>query len=108
MNNLCIPPPPHAAGSGEFSETLFRAAGNVRVERVISHGHATPDGQWYDQEQDEWVAVITGEAVIGYDGGGETRLGAGDHVLIPKHVRHRVLRTSSPCVWLTVFGDSLM
>ena len=25
----------------------------VRIERIVSLGHATPPGEWYDQERDE-------------------------------------------------------
>ncbi len=78
---------------------------NLRVERIVSNGQATPPGAWYDQEQDEWVTVLRGEAVLGYADGTCVRLRAGDHVLLPRHVRHRVLETSSPCLWLAVHGN---
>jgi cupin 2 domain-containing protein len=26
------------------------ASPNVRIERIVSHGHASPDGFWYDQQ----------------------------------------------------------
>lgn len=107
MNNLLAIPSALTDGSDEFFETLFRASGSVRVERIISHGNSTPEGEWYDQDQDEWVAVLQGAARIGYADGSEVSLAAGDSLLLPKHVRHRVAHTSSPCVWLAVFGDSL-
>ncbi len=38
----------------ELLTTLLKAA-NIRIERIVSHGHASPDGFWYDQEEHEWV-----------------------------------------------------
>ena len=107
MNNIFRIPSSAAAGSDEFFETLLQGGGNVRVERIISHGQTTPENSWYDQEQDEWVIVLQGHAAIAFAGGEEISLAQGDHLLLPRHVLHRVTRTSSPCVWLAVFGDSL-
>ena len=78
----------------------------VKIERIVSRGQTSPASEWYDQDRDEWVALIQGEAVLEYEGGEKLRLGAGDHVLIPAHCRHRVDFTSRtpPCIWLAVFG----
>lgn len=35
---------------------------HVRIERIISTGHASPDDFWYDQDEHEWVVVLKGEA----------------------------------------------
>ena len=82
-------------------------SGAVKIERIVSTGQTTPAGQWYDQDRDEWVALIQGEAVIEYENGKELRLSAGDHVLLPAHCLHRVAYTSTdpPCIWLAVFAD---
>lgn len=79
----------------------------VKIERIISNGQTTPAGEWYDQDLHEWVVLIQGEAELEYENGQTLRLIAGDHVLIPAHVRHRVVFTSKdpPCIWITVFGD---
>ena len=77
----------------------------VRIERIVSHGHASPDGFWYDQDDDEWVAVITGEAELLIEGEPAPReLERGDWVFLPAHCRHRVVRTATgrPTVWLAV------
>ena len=78
----------------------------VKIERIVSHGQTSPAGEWYDQDRDEWVVLIRGEAVLEYETGKKLRLDAGDHVLIPAHCRHRVDFTSRtpPCIWLAVFG----
>ena len=78
---------------------------NCRVERIVSTGQTTPEGQWYDQEQDEWVALLSGNAELTWKDGEKTKLKAGDWLLIPAHARHRVTYTSTepPCVWLAFF-----
>ncbi|RAL22420.1 cupin [Lujinxingia litoralis] len=89
----------------EFFETLALGEG-LRVERIISHGHRTPEGAWYDQELDEWVLLMQGEATLEWEDGTQTQLVAGSAVFIEAHRRHRVVATSSepPCVWLAVHG----
>ena len=79
---------------------------DIRIERIVSTGQTTPAGEWYDQDQDEWVVLIQGKAVLEYETGEKLRLSAGDHVLLPAHCRHRVAYTSPqpPCIWLAVFG----
>jgi cupin 2 domain-containing protein len=77
----------------------------IRLERIVSIGHATPPGEWYDQERDEWVVVLRGRARLRIDGEpDERRLDVGDHVLLRAHVRHRVEWTdpSEPTVWLAL------
>ncbi|MGI9392075.1 MAG: cupin, partial [Parvibaculales bacterium] len=46
----------------EEEVTSLLAEGGVRVERIVSTGQATPEGKWYDQEQDEWVILLRGGA----------------------------------------------
>ena len=88
----------------EFTHLI--RTGNLRIERIVSTGQTTPAGEWYDQDEDEWVALLQGIAVIEYESGENLRLSAGDHVLLPAHCRHRVAYTSQnpPCIWIAVFG----
>ena len=77
----------------------------VRIERIVSTGHASPPGFWYDQPQDEWVLLIAGSAGVLIEGEAATRiLRAGDWLELPAHVRHRVEWTEAdkPTVWLAV------
>jgi cupin 2 domain-containing protein len=76
----------------------------ARVERIVSQGHASPPGFWYDQDWPEFVALLQGEAVLAFADGTTCRLAAGDHLTIPAHARHRVERTSAdpPAIWLAV------
>ena len=91
----------------EIFETILTGGDGLAVERIVSNGQMTPEGQWYDQDRDEWVAVLEGEARLGYDDGREIVLRRGDHVFLPRHLKHRVIYTSRPCVWLAVFGHAL-
>ncbi len=84
--------------------TLLQAP-NVRIERIVSTGHATAPDQWYDQDQAEWVLVLAGSAGLLFEGEAEPRvLEPGSYVHIAAHVRHRVTWTdpSTPTVWLAV------
>lgn len=91
---------------GEAVDILAKGDG-IRIERIVSAGQTSPPGFWYDQDEDEWVAVIQGEAELAWDDGRRRTMRAGDWVMIPAHARHRVERTSAdpPCVWLAVFGN---
>ena len=85
------------------------AAPGLRVERIVSYGHASPPGFHYDQPHAEWVAVLAGSADLRFaDEAEPRRLAAGDTVLIAPRRRHRVERTDSPTVWLAIhFGPEV-
>jgi cupin 2 domain-containing protein len=90
----------------ELFATLLDADG-VRVERIVSRGHASPDGFWYDQDRHEWVMVLKGAARLQF--AEETvEMRPGDCVNIPAHRKHRVEWTTpdEPTVWLAVhYGE---
>ena len=95
---------PAGPEAGELVEALVSATG-LRIERIVSTGQATPDGEWLDQQRDEWVVLLRGEAALHFEGGeGERIMKPGDWVLIPSRQRHRVTRTAmdEPTVWLAV------
>jgi cupin 2 domain-containing protein len=78
---------------------------NVRIERIVSRGHKSPPGFWYDQPRSEWVIVLSGSAAVAFEGETAPRmLRRGDYLNIPAHARHRVEWTDSvePTVWLAV------
>ena len=95
----------------DLPEELFTVLAeneNLKIERIVSDGHASPEGFWYDQEQNEWVLLIAGSAVLSIEQNGaieRIELSAGDHLLIPAHQRHRVESTASEqkTIWLAVF-----
>jgi len=90
----------------EQFETIV-SSNNLLIERIISTGQTTPTGEWYDQQQDEWVILLQGEAILLYDDGSKIELKAGDYLLIHAHQKHRVEWTSSQptCIWLAIHGD---
>jgi cupin 2 domain-containing protein len=88
----------------ELVTTLHRAAG-LRIERIVSLGHASPEASWYDQAEHEWVVVLEGDAAIELEGQSElVRLGRGCYLNIPARTRHRVAWTDPgrPTVWLAI------
>jgi cupin 2 domain-containing protein len=78
---------------------------SVRIERIVSFGQSSPEGFWYDQEENEWVLLVEGSASLGFDDGSSLDLEPGDWTLIPAGRRHRVERTArdSRTIWLAVF-----
>lgn len=94
---------PESLPDKELFETLLSGE-NVKIERIISTGQTTPSGEWYDQETDEWVILLQGEAELSYADGSRIKLRAGDYIFIPAHQKHRVEYTSSSpsCIWLAV------
>lgn len=86
-----------------FQDILSRA--NVEIERIVSRGHRSPDGFWYDQQWDEWVLLVQGRAGLIFEGDPAiVELNPGDHLLIPSHKRHRVAWTADAqdTIWLAV------
>lgn len=102
-NNLFVLPDP--LPEREYFETLMPDA-NVRIERIISTGQFTPPGVWLEENTDEWVVLLRGSAVIGYEDQRTIELEEGDWILIPAHTMHRVVSTTldPPCVWLAIHG----
>lgn len=93
--------------SGEVFEPLFSGT-RARIERIVSWGHASPAGFWYDQAQHEWVLVLQGEAHLEFaDRPEPIRLRRGDVCQIAAHVRHRVAWTTptEPTIWLAIHYD---
>jgi cupin 2 domain-containing protein len=91
----------------ELSSVLAQSP-HARVEQIVSDGHASPEGFWYDQEQDEWVLLVSGSATLSIEIKStiETvNLNPGDHLLIPAHRRHRVDSTSptEKTIWIAIF-----
>ena len=96
-------PLPDARGGERFDDLLNRPG--CRIERIVSLGHATPPGEWYDQERDEWGLLVSGGAGLLFEGEeSPRRLEPGDCQLIPAHCRHRVAWTAQgvSSIWLAV------
>lgn len=101
MNLLSLP---HFLPKEELIETIH-AGKNVRIERIISVGQTSPEGFWYDQDEDEWLILLQGAATLRFESE-VVQLLTGNPCFIPAHCRHRVDYTSAnpPCIWLCVFS----
>ncbi|MCB1735491.1 MAG: cupin domain-containing protein [Gammaproteobacteria bacterium] len=104
INNLFA----NLCASDRFGEEQFDTllqSDTFRLERIVSTGHATPVGTFYDQEWDEWVILLTGSAEIQFiDPDERIRLSPGDHLRLPAHRLHRVDATdrNEATVWLAL------
>jgi cupin 2 domain-containing protein len=92
----------------ELPEELFDTISSnddINIERIVSRGHASPEGLWYDQENNEFVLVVKGSAGLKLENEDDiVVLKAGDYFNIEAHVKHRVEWTDSTCetIWLAV------
>lgn len=92
----------------EVSDELFEnivTGEAIRIERIISKGHVSPESGWYDQDEHEWVIVLKGEAEIEFENQATVRLVSGSHLNIPAHTRHKVAWTDpdTETIWLAVY-----
>jgi cupin 2 domain-containing protein len=93
---------PQKLNTEEFKEII--AKNIIRIERIISKGHTSPEHGWYDQKENEWVMVLEGAATILFESGKAVDLCKGDYVNIPSHTRHKVTWTDpdNKTIWLAV------
>jgi cupin 2 domain-containing protein len=99
--NLLVDLPDARAGE-VFTELLARPG--ARIERIVSHGQATPEDAPMVQDWDEWVVLLEGAAGLRIEDDAEVALAPGDHLLIGAGQRHWVTWTAADCptVWLAV------
>jgi cupin 2 domain-containing protein len=85
-----------------FSELLQNK--NIRIERIVSKGHTSPEFGWYDQKDNEWVLVLEGAGRILFEDGREVTMRQGDYLHIPAHEKHKVAWTDPDklTIWLAV------
>lgn len=88
----------------ELIENLFNSD-NCKIERIISRGHSTPNGNWYDQDKNEFVLLLKGSAELSFKNNEIIKMKEGDFIIIPAHKRHRVEKTDykKETIWLAVF-----
>jgi cupin 2 domain-containing protein len=92
----------------ELPEEIFETiclSDNVKIERIVSRGHASPTGFWYDQEKSEFILIVQGSAGLKFENERDiVILKTGDYLNIGAHVKHRVEWTDPTCdtVWLAV------
>ncbi|MDH5480448.1 MAG: cupin domain-containing protein [Nitrosomonas sp.] len=77
---------------------------SVTIERIVSKGHCSPESSWYDQEKNEWVLILKGEAILAFEGQDSVHLNEGDFINIPSHKKHQVTWTDpeNETIWLAV------
>ncbi len=87
----------------ELFETLLQH-NSVTIQRIVSKGHKSLESEWYDQEKNEWVMVIKGNAVLSFEDQSAIKLSEGDYINIPSHKKHKVIWTdpNNETVWLAV------
>ena len=87
----------------EIFEPLIQTS-SLKLERIVSAEHITPRDEWYDQERDEWVVLLSGSAGLLFEGENEPLvLSPGDYVCIPAHRRHRVEWAEEKTIWLALY-----
>ena len=87
----------------ELTEMLVQAK-HVRIERIVSQGHVSPEGFWHDQTENEFVLLIQGAARLRFEEN-VVEMKPGDWINIPAHRKHRVEWTTpdEQTIWLAVF-----
>lgn len=87
----------------ELFEELLRHK-NIKIERIVSQGQTSPENDWYDQKENEWVIILEGAGSILFESGVEVNLKKGDYLNIPAHTRHKVTWTdpNSITIWLAI------
>lgn len=90
----------------ELMETLLQTD-SVRIERIVSQGHTSREGFWYDQDQSEWVVVLKGAAKLRFEDE-VIDMKPGDFINIPAHRKHQVEWTSpdEATIWLAVHYEA--
>jgi len=93
---------PEDIGEEVFTD-LIRGE-SVRIERILSRGQSSPDSGWYDQDDNEWVMVVKGEAKISFENDSVVHLRAGSYINIPAHTKHKVAWTKpdTETIWLAI------
>lgn len=99
VRNLFSAPLPE--GEGEIFQKVLEG-GSFRLESITSRGEPSPEGFWYDQPDPEWVILFAGSACVAFGNGETLDLEAGDYLLIPSHLRHRVESVSEDALWLAL------
>jgi cupin 2 domain-containing protein len=79
---------------------------NIRIERIVSRAHSSPNDFWYDQEKNEYVIILKGRAGLAFEDRDDVIvMGPGDYLDIPAHARHRVEWTDpeEDTIWLAIY-----
>jgi len=101
MKNIFDAIPDHL--EAELFEQLVGSE-QVQIERIVSKGHNSSESGWYDQEKNEWVILLKGEAILAFEDQSSVHLKEGDFINIPAHRKHKVDWTTpdQETIWLAV------
>lgn len=99
LNNIHTTPNPDQ--NSEIFSTLFEN-GSFKIEAIRSW--LKNPGELYNQERDEWVVLLEGEAELEIENK-VLILQRGDYLFIPKHTPHRVRSTAKNTLWLGIFSS---
>lgn len=94
---------PDASNFEHFTDLLGEP--NIRIERIVSKGQATPKGEWLVQNCSEWVMLLKGSAALVFYGDDKEHvMNPGQYILIPPNCRHRVEWTNPDdvSIWLAI------
>ncbi|TLT05136.1 cupin domain-containing protein [Aliarcobacter cibarius] len=87
-------------------ENFFQIFKNesIRVERIVSNGQKSPEDFWYEQVENEYILLLSGNAILEFEDF-EVELKKGDCLNIEAMQKHRVKFTSldEPTIWFAVF-----
>ena len=76
-----------------------------KFQHILSGDCVSPPGFWYDQTESEWAILLSGRAELEFSDNGfatsRLLLHAGDAILIPAHLKHRIV-SSNAAVWLAL------
>ena len=89
--------------NGEIFENII-SKDSIKIQKIISKGDTTPKNKWYDQEDDEWVIIMQGEAILSFENQKDIKLKTGEYINIPAHTKHRVSWTieTQETIWLAI------
>ena len=93
---------PKQLNEEQFDE-LLKDKG-INIERIVSKGHTSPKTGWYKQQQNEWVLVLKGSAIIKVKDAEQITLEEGDYYHLPAYTEHKVSWTKPniETIWLAV------
>jgi cupin 2 domain-containing protein len=92
----------------DLQDELFEdiiSTDTLKIERIVSYGHTSPQVGWYESQLNEWVIVLEGEAILTFEDGGDVTLKVGDYLNIKALQKHKVSWTAldKKTVWLAIY-----
>ena len=101
MNNIFDAIPKNV--TAEIFDSLIDTE-NIQIERIVSKGQSSPDSGWYDQDKNEWLLILKGEAILLFADNSSVTLTTGDYINIVAHKKHKVKWTDPDVetIWLAI------